>query len=186
MSGGEERGSGEGYWSEIHDRREEIVTVREEMTRERGPVGAVIDRIGMLIARPHFFAGLLLLHLAWIVANSGWIPGVDPWDPYPFMLLATIASAEAPFIALLVLMRQQRDQYVSELRDEVALQVELHMEREATTLLRMVDQIRDHLGIEDSIDEDGVDAMKEELDPRRLMRSLEEHLEEAEEEPPAG
>ncbi len=159
--------------------------MREEMTRRRSWLAAGIDRAGNLLAHPVFFTVLLAAHLGWVAANLGWIPGVPAWDPYPFMLLATIASAEAPFIALLILMRQHRDQRIDELREEVTLQVDLHVEREATKALRMLAAIHEKLGIETEAGED-LDRMTEELDPRLLLEDLEERLEEAEEAPPTG
>lgn len=57
------------------------------------------------------------------------------------MGLATIASVEAPFIALFVLMHQKRETNVEELRGEVELQVALHTEREVTMLLRLVAEL---------------------------------------------
>lgn len=91
---------------------------------------------------------------------------------------------EAPFIALLVLMRQHRDQRIDELREEVALQVDLHVEREATRILRMLARIQDRLEIETDAEDPYLDRMMEELDPRHLLRDVEERLEEAEEHPP--
>lgn len=88
-----ERRVGREHWRSIGERRQQIVSVREEMVEQRGPVGAAIDWIGGVLAGPLFFTLFLLAHLAWVVANVGWVPGVEPWDPYPFMFLATIASA---------------------------------------------------------------------------------------------
>lgn len=171
------------YWREIRERKKEIVSVREEMMRRRTRLAAVIDRTGDLLAHPVFFSAMLALHLAWLLLNSGWIPGVRPWDPYPFVFLATVASAEAPFIALLVLMRQSRDQRIDELREEVSLQVELHMERETSRALEMLAAIQDRLGIERPADDD-LDRMTERVDPRDLLHDLRERLDEAEGAPP--
>jgi uncharacterized membrane protein len=171
------------YWRDIRRRKEEIVSVREEMTRRRTRLAAAIDRTGEILAHPVFFALVVAAHLAWLLLNSGWIPGVTPWDSYPFAMLATIASAEAPFIALLILMRQSRDQHIDELREEVSLQVELHMERETSRALEMLAAIQDHLGIERP-DDDDLERMTDPVDPRDLIRSLRERLDEAEETPP--
>lgn len=173
------------YWGAIRTRKEEILSVREEITRHRGPLAAAIDRTGDVLAHPVFFTGMLVAHVGWVVANAGWIPGLRPWDPYPFMLLATIASAEAPFIALLILMRQNRDRRIDELREEVALQVDLHVEREATQALRMLARIEEKLGLEPE-DREDLGRMTDELDPRHLMKDIEERLVEAEGTPPAS
>lgn len=169
------------YWRSIRRRREEIVSVREEMTRERGTLATAIDRTGNLLSKPAFFAGLLGAHLGWVILNAGILP-LGPWDPYPFMFLATVASAEAPFFALLILMRQQRDQRIAELREEVDLQVALHGERENTRLLRIIHGIATAIGVPVEEDEE-LERMTEELDPKHLLSELQERIEEEEEIP---
>lgn len=173
-----------GYWQSIRERKDEIVSVRRELSKHRGWLGTAIDKTGNLLAHPLFFVAVAAAHAAWIVLNTGWIPGVRPWDPYPFMMLATIASVEAPFIALLILMRQHRDQRVDELREEVSLQVSLHVEREATRALRMLRRIEEHLGMEPDRDDPHLDRMMEDLDPRHLLEEVEASLEESESHPP--
>ena len=108
-----------------------------------------------MLSHPAFFLALLASHLLWIVLNLPIYPWWEPWGPYPFIFLATIASAEAPFIALLVLMHQQRNQRLSELREETPLQVSLHMEREVSWVLHLLPE-----------------RLQEELDARRLMEEV--------------
>lgn len=181
---GEDDGGRRGYWRAIRARKDEILSVREEMTRRRGWLGAVIERTGSLLAHPGFFFVMLALHAAWLILNARWIPGVEPWDPYPFVMLATVSSVEAPFIALLVLMRQHRDQRIDELREEVSLQVNLHVEREATRTLRMLRRIEERLGIPEDDRDPDLDRMTDELDPRVLLQNVEESLEEIQGPPP--
>lgn len=107
------------------------VSVRAEMTKRRTAMGKVIDDFGAWIARPVVFVALLLGHVAWIVLNL--IPALT-WDPPPFVLLATIASAEAPFLTLIILMRQHRDQRIAELRQEVLLHVVCRLEQQISEL----------------------------------------------------
>ena len=166
--------------------KEEVLNVRAEMMKRRGPVGGIIDEIGRRLAHPPFFIALLLSHLLWIVLNVRLIPGLQPFDPYPFVFLATIASVEAPFIALLVLMRQHRDERVAELREEVDLQVSLHLERELTAGLRMLREIQQSLKVQTSVEDEALEHMQEPLDPEQLLEHLEKHLDEAEGEKQPG
>lgn len=160
--------------------KDEVLNVRAEMTKRRGPVGGLIDNIGRWLAHPPFFIGLLLVHLLWVLLNVRLIPGLEPFDPYPFVFLATIASVEAPFIALLVLMRQHRDERVAELREEVDLQVSLHLERELTAGLRMLREIQQSLKVQTSVNDETLEHMRKPLDPEHLLDHLEKHLDEAE------
>ena len=49
---------------------------------------------------------VLVLHVLWfglwVSANAGWIPGVTPFDPFPFPLLTMAVSLEAIFLAWFV------------------------------------------------------------------------------------
>ena len=169
-------------WDSILRRKDQILNVRREMGRRSGPLGRAVGWVGNVLANPWFFAIFLAAHLAWVVLNLGLVPGVRPWDPLPFVLLATIASAEAPFIALLVLMAQSRAQHVDEIREEVQLQVDLYMERQTSAALRMLEAIQDELGIEPERDPD-FEVLTEPLDPRRVMEEVRRGVEEEEEGP---
>lgn len=158
--------------------QDEILNVRAEMTRRRGRVAAAVDWAGRVLARPWLFLVLLAFHVAWVILNLRAVGGVYAWDPPPYMLLATIASALAPFVSLMVLMRQHRDARIAELREEVQLQVALHVEREVTCLVRMVDELR--RGVPAEVDADALDETKKELEPRELLEHLREHLDRTE------
>jgi uncharacterized membrane protein len=94
----------------------------------------------------------VLLHVAgfaaWFVVNLGLIPGIRPFDPYPFILLAMAVSCEAVLLSTFVLMKQNRMSRRGEQRDQLHLQVALLAEKEITKLLQGQRQISEHLGIQ--------------------------------------
>lgn len=110
----------------------EELNVRAEMTKRRSVIGKLIDVIGGYLARAWLFVAILSFHLAWIALNS--VPGLAHWDPPPFTLLATVASVEAPLLALLILMRQARDSRIAELRQEILLHLLLEVENKVSQL----------------------------------------------------
>lgn len=59
-------------------------------------------------------------------------------DPYPYTLLTTIVSLEAIFLSIIVLMSAQRQSYISTLREELDMQVNLIAEREITKILKLL------------------------------------------------
>ncbi len=162
---------------DVGQHSEEILNVRLETAKRQGRLADVVDSVGRILADPVFFTLFLGAHVGWVVCNLPFMPW-SPWDPYPFMLLATIASVEAPFIALLVLMHQHRQERINELRDEVMLQIDLHVERKASMTLRMLDELYRKLGHEPN--HDGLDRLKHDLDPRQLMEDIRDELEKAE------
>ena len=90
------------------------------------------------------------LHLAafgfWIVANLGWIPGLEPWDP-SFVVLAMIASVEAIFLSTFVLISQNRISAAAEKRADLDLQISLLAEHEITKLTELVSLMADRMCI---------------------------------------
>jgi uncharacterized membrane protein len=156
------------------DDREEILNVRAVMMKRRGPAARAIDAAGRGLARPWFLLILLLLSAVWISFNL--LLPAGRWDPHPYLLLATVTSTLAPFLTLLVLMRQHRDGRIEELREEIELQVALRVEREVTLLVRLLDDMRVRLGIDTELDRAPLEAAKHSLDPGHLLDHLERHL----------
>jgi uncharacterized membrane protein len=159
---------------------EELLNVGEAVAAHRTRAASLIESTGRVLANPVFLLSLLAAHLLWVALNLPLVPW-EPWDPYPFVFLATVASVEAPFLALLVLMHQQRQERIDELRNELSLQVSLQVEREATVVLRVLHAIQQKLDVEvPDVDADVMADLEEDLDPRALMENLRRHLHEVE------
>ena len=69
----------------------------------------------------------LLLYGVWIVANLGWIPRLNPWDP-SFVMLAMVASVEAIFLSTFILISQNRQAERSEVRSQIDFENNLRAE----------------------------------------------------------
>ena len=65
------------------------------------------------------------LFIVWIFVNTGQIGSITPFDPFPFSLLTTIVSLEAIILAIFVLISQNRNSKVDDLREETHLQINL-------------------------------------------------------------
>ena len=79
---------------------------------------------------------ILFLHFGWfafwVLANLGIIPGITPFDPFPFPLLTMTVSLEAIFLSLFVLASQNRLSRQADKRAHLDLQIDLLAEREMT------------------------------------------------------
>lgn len=98
----------------------------------------------------------LLLNMAvftaWIVINEGFVPGIEPFDPYPFELLTTAVSLEAIILAIVVLISQNRAARVGDLRQELDLQINVKTEAEITKLLELMCKMLDRQQVDVSRD----------------------------------
>lgn len=168
---GAQRGSG--------DKGGEVLDVRGVLKRQSSWFARLVEGVGRLLASPTHWGILLALHLLWALLNTGWLPWVEPWDPYPFTMLATIASVEAPFISLMILMAQRREVRLRDVRDEIDLQVALHSEKEVTAILKRVDALCRRL-VAGPFGEDPheLEQLKRPMDPDKLMERVEERLDE--------
>ena len=98
---------------------------------------------------------MLLLHVvwfgAWVSANAGLLPGVTPFDAFPFPFLTMTVSLEAIFLALFVLASQNRLARQSDKRSHLDLQVNLLAEREMTAVLQLLRDMAGHLQVPTSV-----------------------------------
>jgi len=82
-----------------------------------------------------------------------------------------IVSLEAIFLSIFVLMTQNRESYIAELREELSLQVNLRMEQEVTKTLQLVAGLYTRLGHRMGDDPELRD-MLEPLKPEEMEKEL--------------
>ena len=119
----------------------------------------------------YFLAAHVLWFTTWILWNTGLLPRLEPFDPFPFGLLTMIVSLEAIFLAIFVLMAQRREASIAELREEITLHVLLRAEEEVTKTLQLVAGLYPRLGHRLAEDPELADMMKP-LDAESIERQL--------------
>lgn len=123
----------------------------------------------------------LILNIAffafWIAFNNGWIPGISIIDPFPYIFLTMALSVEAIILAIFILVSQNRQSYVSSLREELHMQVNLIAEEEITKVLKLLAEIRAKLGIEEKDPE--LEDMLQRINTSYIERSLIEQIQRA-------
>lgn len=111
----------------------------------------LIDRIADLIGGFSGSMTFVFLHVSWFIAwfliNTGVIPGIKKFDPYPFILLAMIVSVEGVLLSTFVLMKQNRMQSRIDVRDQLDLQINLLSEKEITKALQLLRAVADKLEV---------------------------------------
>lgn len=136
---------------------------RSFLTQIADDLTAVCGSTPFLIFHVLFFAG-------WVAINLDYVPWVAPFDPFPFGLLTMIVSLEAIFLAIFVLVSQNRSAYISTIRDEVHLGVNLIAEEEITKILEVLAEIRKELGIKKP--DPQLEKMLERIDTGYIERSI--------------
>jgi uncharacterized membrane protein len=152
---------------------EEIMRLEEEAIRSRSRAENLADRVTTVAGS----TPCVMLHVfwfgTWVILNVGLIPGVTPFDPFPFNFLTLVVSLEAIFLTLLVLMSQNRMTKEADKRAHLDLQVNMLAEQEATMILRVVQRIGKHIGLEEETDDD-MQRLEDKTDVHELARELDE------------
>lgn len=132
------------------------------------------DRLTSVFGSFGFLAINVFLFVFWVMANTGNIPDVAVFDPFPFPLMTTIVSLEAIILTLIVLMSQNRQSFISSLREEIDMQVNLTAEREITKILQLIGKIAEKQGIK--ITDEDYDEMIKDIEVSYIERKLERQL----------
>ena len=127
-----------------------------------------------------FFGSILFLVVntivfsAWILVNTGKVPGMAIFDPFPFSMLTTLVSLEAIILTVIVLMSQTRQSLISSLREEVDIQVNLIAEKEIKKVLKLLSELLKAKGIK--VEDSELEDMLKEIDASYIERKLVEQL----------
>jgi uncharacterized membrane protein len=154
--------------------RENIETMRKiedaQMAKRTGA-----DRIASAIAR---FCGSMTFVWIHVVFFTAWIgynemPGLKPFDPYPFTFLTLVVSLEAIFLSTFILISQNYDMRIAEQRNQLDLQINLLSEQENTKMLQILERIARKVGAHDG-DDPEVRALEQATRPDALVEQIEE------------
>lgn len=150
-----------------------LTEIRARASAQRTLRDKVADWITKFSGSMEFLVVHTLWFVAWIAVNLNWIPGVKPFDPFPFGLLTMVVSLEAIFLSTIVLISQNREAQLKERSEALDLQVNLIAEMEVTHTLRLVRQIADHLGIREGEEVAELNELCEQFDPRTIIHQIE-------------
>ncbi len=123
------------------------------------------------------FAFLILNILfigGWIIINLEKTP-LEPFDPFPFLLLSVSVSTYATILSIIVLISQNRKEQVDSLRQELQLQVNLISEHEITKALKMLKEVLEEVK-KGKITDEELDEMIKEVDTSYIERKIQEQI----------
>lgn len=127
--------------------QEMLESIQKRLSERR----TISDKLADFLVKSAGSIAVVIIHIfvfaAWIAINLDVIPGTSIFDPYPFNFLTMIVSLEAIFLAIFVLMSQNRESKTADLRQEFDVQVNLIAEREITKVIHMLAYVMNHLNI---------------------------------------
>ncbi|HLU12133.1 MAG TPA: DUF1003 domain-containing protein [Oceanobacillus sp.] len=160
---------------QAESRKQIAQSIKAKMDAKRTYAERLADWLTLRFGSMQFLIANLIWFVVWIVLNIGVIPGVQPFDPFPFGFLTMIVSLEAIVLAIVVLISQNREAQVAALREEIDVYINLQAEQKLTKLLEMAALLLEKQGI--ATNNDGVlQTMLKEENVDEIERKIEDEL----------
>jgi uncharacterized membrane protein len=121
-----------------------------------------------------FLVVCMLIFTLWICWNLNYLPGLKPFDPFPFPVLEMTVSLFAIILSVSVLINQNRQGKIEKIRRQVEFEVNVRAENEITKVLNMLHEIHQHLGLDSKKDQE-LEEMKEQIDIKQIHQALDEN-----------
>lgn len=153
---------------------ETILQLEEAVLQRASSSARLADRIAAFIGTIRFVALHLVWFAVWAAINTGVLPVLPAFDPYPFALLAVIVALEGVLLSTFVLIKQNRMAELSDRRAHVDLQVNLLAERKVTRLLQVTERLAERLGV--AHDTPGAEELADETQVKALVETLDTRL----------
>ena len=118
----------------------------------------------------------IIFIILWIVINLGFIPWITPFDLYPFVWLVSLSQLFSVILAITILISQNQEERVSEVRQQMDFEINVRAEQEITKILQMIAEIHAELGIT-KVDRE-LEQMKEPINISEIKEDVEQGIEE--------
>jgi len=138
---------------------------------ERTWTDEIADFLTMEFGTVAFLILNALFFVVWMAANLGLL-GNRPFDPFPFNLLTMTVSLEAIFLSIIVLISQNKQSKVADIRQQIDFEINVRAEEEISKILELVDQLRKAQGIKTRDRE--LEEMKKPIDLQKIQKAAEE------------
>ena len=156
----------------VEENVEAIKSWDRALLLKRSKIERLSDNITLAAAAGPSIVLHAIWFAAWIAINTGFVPAIKPFDPFPCPLLTMMVSLEAIFLALFVLASQNRLAKQSDLRANLDLQIDLLVEREMTAVLQLLNDIAKHLDVDTNVTQDKLSDLIKETDVKQLAEEV--------------
>ena len=156
-------------------KRDSIKSFKIKAKQKRTPTEKAADFLTGQFGSFWFLALNAVWFITWITINVDLIPGIEPFDPFPFTFLTLVVSLEAIILAIIVLMSQNRESKLNALRDEIDTRIDIVAEEEITKTLEILKKMARKQGIDLSKDRK-LKKMEKPVDKHYLEKKFEKEV----------
>ena len=155
----------------VHRNIRALIDLQREIERNKRPRDKVADAITHFAGSLYFIYLHVVLVTLWLLFNSH-VFKTKPFDPFPFVMLAMIASVEAIFLSAFILVSQNRQSAMNQRRADLDLQINLLAEHEITRIMKVVDAMARKLevGVDDA---SHMAELEKDVTPEAVLEEIE-------------
>ena len=164
----------EEHASNTESRRQFFKSFEAKSLRSRSLLTQIADDLTNIFGSNSFLFLNIIFFIQWVVFNLGLVKEIVPWDPYPFGLLTMVVSLEAIILSVIILVSQNRQSYLSAVREEVHLRINIIAEEEITKILQVLAEMRKEMGIKKADPE--LEEMIRRIDTNYIERSITDQM----------
>ncbi|HXA38797.1 MAG TPA: DUF1003 domain-containing protein [Phenylobacterium sp.] len=152
-----------------------IARLHLEHHRGATPWQRTVDRLTRFFGRPRFAAMLVAFLAAWLALNLALlVTRGRTFDPPPFSALQGLATGVALFMTVFILITQRRSDQLSELREQLTLELALLSEQKAAKMIELLEELRrDMPNVVNRVDGEA-EALAKPADPEAELVALKE------------
>lgn len=125
-----------------------IPNANEELKKLKTFEDKLSDKITAFAGSMKFVYVHIIWFGLWIMANTGVFGHKYMFDSFPFGLLTLVVSLEAIFLATFVMISQNRQASLSEIRSELDYRTDTRAEKEIDVIIRMLERMAKEQGVE--------------------------------------
>jgi uncharacterized membrane protein len=139
------------------------------------PLQILVDRMTAVVARPAFLGGVTAVAAVWILGNLALQRSLGrSLDPEGFPYLQGVGELVTIYITALVLMSQRRKDELSELREQLSLELAILTEQKVAKLIALTEEMRrDNPQLANRFDPQAA-AMAHPADPEAVLEAFKE------------
>jgi uncharacterized membrane protein len=163
------------FHTRLHRKKHLIKNFKEQANKKRKFSEKIADFMTASFGTILFLLMNAVFFMYWFLINTGMFPSIRIFDPYPFGLLTVLVSLEAIFLAIFVLISQNRAQKIADFREEVALQIDTLAEEEISKMIELQTLLLKKQGIDVSKDPE-IKKMLATDDIEKIEEKLEKQL----------
>ena len=164
---------------------EAIAKVEQQLAGQRTRMDRIGDAIARFFGTLRFIVAHAVFIAVWFLFNLGLVPGVQPFDPYPFPFLGLIVGIEFIFLTTFVLMNQNLQSRREAQWAHLNLQLAMLAEHEVTKNMQMLHLICKHLGLEEPTEDNELKELTQATPVTTLVEEIAEKLGETNNEAPS-